>query len=490
MPSAYPEPHHPLRVDLVHHLPEPPLPEPRRAGRNSLPKQAKQPKPTKPPKLAKTQIAIAHREGVRTIHLRPRTLALGGACLLVLSTLYFGATAYLVYRDDLLNAEAARQTAILASQNVREAREVEASAIYEGEIASLRGTIDSLTKEIDQLNAVRSKENAGVDQKVRDLLNRQKELELRQAALTKLSEAARRAGLDVPAPGSAKARSTKGRGKSNGPDVTGSISPTVAKPVAQFADMGLRSPGKGQKVGAGPAPMPPDPRLAPLARQLDAMQADQDAVVLAMAGKMSTRTRKIETVLKRLGRPVPKGRNQGRDQDVGGPFVPVSAGDIDFKSEVASLADEFDRFAKLRSIAQALPLKRPIGTADISSRFGTRKDPFLGRLAMHTGIDFRAPTGLPAKVVADGTVIAASYNGGYGNMVDVDHGNGVVTRYGHLSQIAVKVGEKVVAGRRIGNVGSTGRSTGPHLHYEIRINGQAIDPMEYLRAGQEISDWI
>jgi murein DD-endopeptidase MepM/ murein hydrolase activator NlpD len=480
MPSAYPESHHPLRVELVHLLPAPPQPEPAPAReKGSKQKKAKSAQPVAAPATGKAG---------RTIHLRPRTLVFGGIGLFLLSTAYFGATAYLVYRDDLLNAAAAQQEAILATQNIREARELEASAIYEGQIAALKDTIGNLTTEIDALNHTRTQEKSSTDQKVRALMDRQKELEARQKALNKLTEAARRAGIDVPAPGSVKARNSKNRSSKLDidPEVTGSISPTVAKPVARFADMGLRAGGKGQAATAA-VPMPPDPRLAPIEKQIATMKADQDAVVMAMSGKIATRTRKIESVLKGLGQRVPKG---GRDQDVGGPFVPATAEDLDFKSEVASLTQDFDRFAKLRSIAQGLPLKRPIGTADISSRFGARKDPFLGRLAMHTGIDFRAPTGLPAKSVADGTVTAAGYHGGYGNMVEVDHGNGVATRYGHLSKIAVKIGEKVVAGRRVGNVGSTGRSTGPHLHYEIRINGKAIDPMGYLRAGQEISAWL
>jgi murein DD-endopeptidase MepM/ murein hydrolase activator NlpD len=106
---------------------------------------------------------------------------------------------------------------------------------------------------------------------------------------------------------------------------------------------------------------------------------------------------------------------------------------------------------------------------------------------MHTGIDFRAPRGMPARSVAAGTVIAAEWNGGYGNMVDVDHGNGVVTRYGHLSAITVRVGDHVEAGGKIGRVGSTGRSTGPHLHYEIRLDGDAIDPMRFIKAGREMA---
>lgn len=480
MPSRYPESHHLLRVDLVHHLPAPPLPEPRPSARERRGKQSGQAKP------GQAQLAIGKGDAVRTIHIRPRTLAIAGVSLLLLSTLYFGATAYLFYRDGLLNAAAAQQNAILATQNIREAREVEASAIYEGQIAALSDKIASLTSEIDQLNAVRSQENAGVDQKVRDVLERQKELEARQKALSKLTEAARRAGIDVPAPGTTKPKGSKNRTSSLDSTTTGSIPPPVAKPVARLADMSMRAGGRaGPKVAAA-IPMPPDPRLDPLGKRITAMQADQDAVVLAMANKISKRSQKIESVLKQLGHPVPKSRNTG----VGGPFVPAVGSDIDFDAEVASLAGEFDRFAKMRKVAMALPLKRPIGTSDISSRFGNRKDPFLGRLARHTGIDFRAPTGAPARAVSAGTVITAEYHGGYGNMVDISHGNGVVTRYGHLSKIAVKVGEKVAAGDRIGNVGSTGRSTGPHLHYEIRIGGEAIDPMRYLSAGQEISSWL
>lgn len=479
MPSDYPEFHRPQRMDLVHHLPEPPAPEPLPAARRQKP--AKQPRQAV--KANRTQ--TAHGHGVRTIHLRPRTLMIGGISLLLLSTLYFGATAYLFFRDDLMNAAAARQNAILATQTVRDAREIEATEIYEGKIAALHDKIGKLTTEIDQLGEVRSQEKSTTDQKVRDLLARQKELEARQTALSKLTEAARRAGLDVPAPGTIKPKPVKGRKAALDPEVTGSISPTVAKPAARFADMGIRPGAKGQATE--PMPPPVDPRLEPLARKIAAMQADQDAVVLAMAGKMSSRTSKIETVLKRLGRRVPPG---GRNVDVGGPFVPASASQINFKAEVTSLAGEFDRYARLRSIALALPLKRPLEGADISSGFGTRVDPFLGRPATHTGIDFRAPSGTPARTVVAGTVIAAGYNGGYGNCVDVDHGNGVVTRYGHLSKIEARVGERVVAGQKIGRVGSTGRSTGPHLHYEIRIDGEAINPMIYLKAGQEITAWL
>lgn len=474
MPSQYQD-YHPIpRQSLVSHLPAPPLPEPEFAQL----------------RRGKTKVVLADGERVRAIHIRPRTMVVGGVCLLLLSSLYFGATAYLFFRDGLLNAAAERQNAIIASQNVREAREVEASAIhegqisaYEGQVAALRDKVGKLNGEIDQLRKVRSQENAGVDEKVRSLLDRQKELEARQKALAKVTEAARRAGLDVPVLTPSKPKpvaAAKGRKAGLDPEVTGSISPAVAKPIARFADMGLRSP----------QPMPPNvvaPSLAPLEDKIASMSADQDAIVGGLMAGVTKRTQKLDSALRKLGRPLP-----AAPSGIGGPFIPAPKGAIstNFKADVATLTNQFDRLAKLRQIALDLPLKRPIENADITSTFGTRTDPFLGRPAMHTGIDFRAPSGYPARTILGGKVIAAAFNGGYGNCVDVDHGNGVVTRYGHLRTIGVKVGERLVAGQKIGTVGSTGRSTGPHLHYEIRVNGQAIDPMIYLRAGQEIASLI
>ena len=102
---------------------------------------------------------------------------------------------------------------------------------------------------------------------------------------------------------------------------------------------------------------------------------------------------------------------------------------------------------------------------------------------MHSGLDFRGDTGDPVRVTANGTVVTAGWNGGYGKMVEVDHGNGISTRYGHMSEITVKVGQAVRIGQSVGKIGSTGRSTGPHLHYETRIDGDAVDPQKFLRAG-------
>lgn len=106
---------------------------------------------------------------------------------------------------------------------------------------------------------------------------------------------------------------------------------------------------------------------------------------------------------------------------------------------------------------------------------------------MHTGLDFRASTGEPVRATATGKVVKAGWHGGYGRLVEVDHGNGLTTRYGHLSAISVKIGEQIRIGQTLGEVGSTGRSTGPHLHYETRIDGEAVDPQRFLRAGVRLA---
>ena len=127
-----------------------------------------------------------------------------------------------------------------------------------------------------------------------------------------------------------------------------------------------------------------------------------------------------------------------------------------------------------------LPNSNPVNATYNSSSYGWRIDPFNGNKAFHEGLDFTANTGTPIRAAADGIVALAEVSGGYGNMVKIEHGAGLETRYGHASKLLVKAGERVVKGQIIAEVGSTGRSTGPHLHYEIRLNGEALDPRKYL----------
>ena len=128
----------------------------------------------------------------------------------------------------------------------------------------------------------------------------------------------------------------------------------------------------------------------------------------------------------------------------------------------------------------AIPSVQPVAKMDYSSNFGIRSDPFRGTAAMHAGVDIRGPQGTPIYATADGIVAESDRRGGYGNLIEIDHGKGIATRYGHLSRLLVTSGARVKRGQVIGLMGSTGRSTGSHLHYEVRMDGRAVNPVPFL----------
>jgi murein DD-endopeptidase MepM/ murein hydrolase activator NlpD len=166
-------------------------------------------------------------------------------------------------------------------------------------------------------------------------------------------------------------------------------------------------------------------------------------------------------------------------EGVGGPLEPVGGSDATFKQL-------FTSWKKLDSISQgaiAVPSEKPVRNAAFTSGYGVRSDPFRGAAAMHAGIDLAGPVGTPIFATADGVVSTAGYNsGGYGNLVKIDHGRGIETRYGHLSTMMVSPGQRIVRGQQIGRMGSTGRSTGSHLHYEVRIDGRAVNPIPFMKS--------
>jgi murein DD-endopeptidase MepM/ murein hydrolase activator NlpD len=161
---------------------------------------------------------------------------------------------------------------------------------------------------------------------------------------------------------------------------------------------------------------------------------------------------------------------------VGGPYVALDGGKSDAKA-----------FEDARKVMESLPLTAPLEHFQLESRFGVRTDPFNGHQAVHTGLDLSAPYRTPVYNTAPGTVVFAGYASAFGKMVEIDHGNGIHTKYGHLNQITCNVGEKLSRKTRIGLLGSTGRSTGPHVHYEISVDGVPQDPEKFLQAGQSIA---
>jgi murein DD-endopeptidase MepM/ murein hydrolase activator NlpD len=404
------------------------------------------------------QIIIARGTNVRTIVLRPWLMGTMVAVGAIFGMLYLAATFYLVFRDDLLAASIARQARIQHA--------------YEDRIASLRADIDRLTSRqlINQ---------QAFDTKMSELIDRQAALDARQDIIAGISQSARRAGLFL-APGHAPA-AHEARTAPEVPAVTGSIKAGGDPVVASF----LRPSRPDAPVAMAE---PPAARIGAVENSLDNLAAQQVAYVEAVGRKARQKTEKIETVLAKLGH-MTAARKSGQAGNVGGPFVPLAVNsDLDtFRSGADVVAAEIAGLDAAKRAASRLPLTRPVANAAITSRFGARLDPLLGRPALHTGVDFRAASGYPVRATAAGTVIAAEYSGGYGNMVEIDHGNGLTTRYAHMSRISVKAGDILAKGAIVGRAGSTGRSTGPHVHYEVRADGKALDPMRYIRAGGEIA---
>lgn len=175
----------------------------------------------------------------------------------------------------------------------------------------------------------------------------------------------------------------------------------------------------------------------------------------------------------------------------GGPFVteePVDDPSASSQLELAlGLLDlKVERWRELQELLRAMPLAAPLENYVVTSSFGTRVDPINGRKAVHQGVDFRGQIGTSVYSTAPGTVVYAGRKGQFGNFIEIDHGYGIHSRYAHLNQILVKVGEAVTNRQKIGNLGTTGRSTGPHVHYEISFNGVKQDPAKFLTAGKNV----
>ncbi|WP_404403810.1 peptidoglycan DD-metalloendopeptidase family protein [Pelagibacterium halotolerans] len=235
-------------------------------------------------------------------------------------------------------------------------------------------------------------------------------------------------------------------------------------------------------------PAQPPSDIPGIVESLDTMQQETRMALVALSDAATLSTREIVSGLQSVGLEPDLDDTTG----VGGPFIPAeSTAELSIIDEANAVAAALARFNAARNALTSAPVRRPIaGNLSISSNFGSRNDPFLNRAAFHAGIDFRAATGTPVLAAASGTVIHAGRNGGYGNMVEVDHGNGIVTRYAHLSAITVSNGQTVTAGQRVGKAGSTGRSTGPHLHFEVRRNGNAVDPSRFLTAGRNLAKFL
>jgi murein DD-endopeptidase MepM/ murein hydrolase activator NlpD len=345
-------------------------------------------------------------------------------------------------------------------------RQAQMQFAYEDRVAELRAQVDRITSRqlLDQEQ---------FDSKLSGLLQRQAVLEQRTSAL----------GGDLNATGSIRpARDALPAEKQVN---TSPISDTVIFTAPPDREARLESrelPESMTRIASRGDDRGLEGVLGRASGALDKVEHRQTVVLTDMEERLDTKARRMRSVLSDLG--IDPAR---RPAGLGGPFVPLKP--------PRSGASAFDRQLYRVNVARAeinqyartlvaVPVRKPVaGEVDMSSPFGVRLDPFLGRPAIHTGIDLRGEIGEPVHATADGRVSIAGREGGYGNMIEINHGNGFATRYGHLSEIDVKVGQTVRIGDIIGRIGSTGRSTGPHLHYETRINGEPVDPQKFLRAG-------
>lgn len=392
-------------------------------------------------------VIIARGDEIRHFTVRPWMAAVLGSAVAAASIGYVLATSYLVFRDDLISASVSRQARMQQD--------------YEDRISALRAQVDRITSRqlLDQKI---------VENKVSQLIERQGRL---RELNDRLSSGAPPGG--GPLPDAAPAPSGR-------PDLRASWEPVPARAalLGTEALSFLRSETAPTRSAADRA----DLMFVALNESLRGVESDQLARIEALTDETYRTNGDIGEALRSAGLDLDAKDGDGA---VGGPFVPAGSA-MPFDAKLRELDAALDRLDGLKTEVRRLPLANPAPDRPVSSTFGVRKDPLLGTPAMHAGIDFRAPAGMAAAATAPGTVVKAGWNGGYGRMVEIDHGNGFSTRYAHLSGIDVAEGDRVEAGQTIGEVGSTGRSTGPHLHYEVRDNGTAVDPLRFLKAGKKI----
>ncbi|KQZ78301.1 hypothetical protein ASD64_13300 [Mesorhizobium sp. Root157] len=415
-------------------------------------------------------VIIARGDEIRHFTVRPWLAAFAGSALAAVVIGYLAATSYLVLRDNLIGAATARQARIQQA--------------YEDRISALRSQVDRITSRqlLDQQL---------METKVSELIERQTQLSERHGRLGPLLERAE-GGIGnllpqtAPVPAAREDTRAAVTGSLVGPQnvALAGFSPTGTRPFAFWA---TRSDTEPQDSPADRA----DKLFVSINQSLKAIEGDQIAQISTLANSASQSADVISNALEAAGLPVDShfDKDDFGKSDVGGPLIPVDGATI-FDTKVEELDEALDALDQVKKEARRLPLANPAPGHVVTSPFGVRTDPLIGSAALHSGMDFRAPTGMDAKVTAPGVVVKAGWNGGYGRMVEVDHGQGFTTRYAHLSQILVNVGEKLETGDLVGRTGSSGRSTGPHLHYEVRHNGQAVDPLGFLAVGKKIAQYL
>jgi murein DD-endopeptidase MepM/ murein hydrolase activator NlpD len=401
----------------------------------------------------------------------------------IAAVIYLGATCYFIFHDDVLARLMQRQA--------------DMQYAYEDRIAALRRDVG---------NAQRHADAAAADfaSRLGALSRRQDQVETRTALIALFADHEKQmqlpAGTGDTAPNGVDPAPTSTLPSPSAAEAPAATAePDDGKPHPVDFDLRLRdhphpvpmpfSTGDASPEGDGTALSPESQ-----AHALAARYTHSDAVDLALLDDLAAApvqlNHDVRATLATLGLSASRFHIRtaklSTDAGIGGPFVPlpVMTDGSRFANEAAQLQNALATAEDLKSVLPRIPLNAPLpGDLEVTSPFGPRIDPFLGRPALHTGVDLRGAYGDAVRATAPGRVTFAGAMGGYGNLVEVDNGNGLATRYAHLSSIDVTQGEVVSTGSIVGHIGDSGRATGPHLHYEVRIDGQPVDPERFLRAG-------
>ncbi len=354
--------------------------------------------------------------------------------------------------------------------------------------------------------AERRVEAEALDARVRAVVARQIGLEKRDLIVASLAESARRlarpsAGPPADTLGAIQIFEPR---RAESPKPAEARDPGAARAFAPPAPAGAPR-ARPDTLGGADAPAPgfaalaagPDldtpTRLALVDRSLDRVESHEMSALSVIDRAATDAADRNATILADVGLDAERlARRKDIRAAAGGPFVPIGPSGTGpgaaFDLAAARVARDVAWTAKLDALMAYVPLGKPLaGEASVASPFGVRIDPFLGRPALHTGVDLLEPYGAEVLAAGSGRVVHAGTMGGYGLMVEVDHGDGLTTRYGHLSGTLVGEGDAVGKGAVVGRLGSTGRSTGPHLHYEVRIDGEPVDPERFFRAGERLA---
>jgi len=247
--------------------------------------------------------------------------------------------------------------------------------------------------------------------------------------------------------------------------------------------------------GAAEALKTDKPRLlaASPVQRIQATRMDQERLIDAAENFAKSRAERLRLAMRMAG--LDSGNYTSRGASLGGPLIEakdpralaiVLDVDEDFATRIQHAATDMSDMRALSAATRKLPFYRPTSNPAMSSSYGVRFDPFTRRPAFHSGLDFPGAFHTPIMATAPGVISFTGVRSGYGNTIEIDHGGGFKTRYAHLQGIAVRVGQRVAIGQRVGSMGSTGRSTGPHLHYEVWANGRAQNPNRFLKAGEYV----